>query len=199
MPKRHTEAVMHSSARSDWRTPPELFQALDEEFIFDLDLAADANSTLVRRGVPPVDCWLGPGSALAEDALAIGWTKIWEDYDRCIGFMNPPYDKTHPIGPWIEKAWIESQRGCTIVGIIPFSPQTRWYRKYIYGHILDEPLGWNGHAAMEERRLPHRETFLRPDGTEAHNAPGNTVIIVWRPNPGYVGPWQPAVRYWSYR
>ncbi len=192
MPKRHTERVLHSSARSDWRTPPVLYLALNLEFSFTLDVAADDINHLGSH-------WFGAHGA-EEDGLAADWAGV------C--FMNPPYDKQHPIGPWIRKAWSESQQGCTVVGVLPFSPQTRWYRQYVYGQALDPrcPDGcdcggehWSGHAAMEERRLTHRVAFLRPDGTKVDDAPGNTVIIVWRPNPGYVGPWQPAVRYWSYR
>ena len=33
----------------------------------------------------------------------------------------------------------------------------------------------------------------------AANAPGNTCIVIWQANPGYVGPWQPTLRYWSYK
>ncbi len=185
MPKRHTEQVMHSSARSDWRTPPRLFAVLDREFHFHTDVAATRDTRLCAGYYGPDHHEEG-----FRDALLCGWGV------RRTCFMNPPYDLKHPIGPWIKKAWRESYVGATVIGVLPFSPQTEWYRDYIYGHsgFLDL-----FHAAAEERRLSHRVTFLRPDGTPADNAPGNTVIIVWRPNPGYVGPWQPAVRYWSYR
>ena len=192
--KRHTETVMHSSARSDWRTPPAMFKALDAEFSFKVDVAADADNHLSLF-------WYGPGSSYP-DALQIPWDPA------APLFINPPYDKTHPVGPWVEKAWVESQRGCTVVGVLPFSPQTQWYRRWVMGQcaepyedLVDDDRGklWMGHAAMEERRLPHRVSFLLPDGSPAQNAPGNTVVVVWRPNYGLVGPWQPAVRYWSYR
>ncbi len=180
MPKRHTEAVMHSSARSDWRTPPELFQALDDEFEFDIDVAADVGNHLVLH-------WF-------TDAL----NEEWGVGNAC--FMNPPYSKLEhlPIEPWIKKAFYSSMYGTTVVGVLPFNPQTKWYLRYVYGLMHRSPTE-PFHAAMEERRIPHRVTFNRPDGTPADNAPGNTVIIVWRPDPGYVGPWQPATRYWSYR
>ncbi len=185
--KDHIQRVQHSSAKSDWRTPPELFQTLDKEFHFDADVAADATNHLCS-------CWYGPGEHDHLDGL----TGDWHDL---VCFMNPPYAKAEglPLEPWLKKAWDESQAGATVVGVLPFNPQTQWFRSWVYGQFIEAKAGWMGHAAMEVRMLPHRVTFNRPDGTPADNAPGNTCIVVWRPNPGYVGPWQPAMRYWSYR
>jgi len=186
----HDRQIIHSSSESDWRTPPECFQALDRVFHFTLDAAANQDDHCCPR-------WLGPGG-VQEDALGVGvmWTGTV--------FLNPPYSRKRklPIAPWVRACW-QFTRGLyeweklenlpTIVAILPFAPQTDWYRQYVYGHTA------LGHPAMEEWRLPHRISFLRPDGSPASNAGVNSVIIVWRPNPGFVGPWQPAVRYWSYR
>lgn len=193
--KEHIQRVMHSSSKSDWRTPLELFDALDREFAFGVDVAANEANRLC-------DTWYGPGAASygrPANALGVDWT------DARPYFMNPPYQRgnkalgieSEPLMPWVEKAWNGSIKGATVVGVLPFNPQTVWYRAWVMG-IGAESL-WLGHAASEVRMLPHRVTFLRPDGTPADNAPGNTCIVVWRPNPGYVGPWQPAMRYWSYR
>ena len=123
--------------------------------------------------------------------------------------MNPPYSRgdskadppipAEPIEPWIVKAHLESMKGVTVVGVLPFSSQTQWFRDYVYGHITKDT-GFPFHAAMEVRVLPYRVTFIDPDTKEpAANAPGNTCIVIWKPNPGYVGPWQPTVRYWTYK
>lgn len=180
MVKEHIQRVMHSSSKSDWRTPFALYDALDQEFAFTLDVAAGAENALCDS------YW---------DVRCNGLTQPWTK--TC--FMNPPYSKKDhlPIDPWIDKAWRESQAGATIVGVLPFNPQTRWFRWYVMG--LEQNQGEVFHAAAELRMLPHRVTFNRPDGTPADNAPGNTCIVIWKPNPGYVGPWQPAVRYWTYR
>jgi hypothetical protein len=58
---------------------------------------------------------------------------------------------------------------------------------------------WVGHAALDYWRIPHRVSFLQPDGTPSNNAGVNTCVIHWGPNPGFVGPWVPSGRYWSYR
>ena len=142
----------------------------------------------------------------AEDGLTADWSTV---VGAC--FMNPPYCRADstvdpPIDgialtPWIEKAWAESIKGATVVGVLPFSPQTMWFRAYVYGHeprvggVLVEGF----HAAMEVRQLPYRVCFVDPDTGEAgNNANSNTCIVIWKPNPGYVGTWQPVVRYWGY-
>ena len=190
----HDRRIIHSSEESNWRTPPKCYQKLRESFNFAMDLAADAESALTER-------YFGPGSNYAEDALAVDWSQ-WAPYGPM--FLNPPYSKKQkmPIEPWVMKCWEESQKGCRIVSILPFSPQTDWYRRYVFGHATIDDRGgvqWMGHAAMEEWRLAHRISFLRPDGSPASNAGVNSVVVIWRPNPGFVGPWQPATRYWSYR
>jgi phage N-6-adenine-methyltransferase len=192
----HDQRVIHSSQESDWRTPPECFVALQHEFGFMVDAAADPSSALCPT-------WFGPGSAIAEDGLSAAWAGTI--------FLNPPYSRTkarawtgtgpnpYRIEQWAKKCWEESQRGCTIVGLFPFAPQTDWYRRYVYGHTRGTRLSWEGHAAKEERRLPHRISFLRPDGSPAANAGVNTAVIVWTPIRGAVGPWQPFSWYWSWK
>lgn len=211
----HDQRIIHSSAESDWRTPPACFAALTRAFNFGWDLAADATSTLLTADSSGLTAhYLGPGSSHGQNSLDVAWNELAYP----VGFLNPPYSKTryretqdpaYQIESWAQKAWEESRSGATVVGLFPFSPQTVWYRRFVYGHSGEEALPqaldrgtghhWSGHAAMEEWRLPHRISFLRPDGSPASSAGVNSVVIVWRPNPGFVGPWQPAIRYWSYR
>ena len=207
----HDQALIHSSEDPNWRTPDACFEALRERFNFKIDAAA----TLYDRKCSE---YFGPDHLEESrvDALQVEWHRYVMPYEAI--FLNPPYSRKQyrltknpamAIDNWARKCWEESKKGCTIVGVFPFSPQTEWYRQYVYGHrMYDGPKGeelthdfwsWSGHAAMEEWRLPHRISFLRPDGSKASNAGVNSVILVWRPNPGFVGPWTPATRYWSYR
>lgn len=220
--KDHDQRLIHSSEESDWRTPEPCVTALHAETYegISIDLAADSGN----RKFP---VWLGPGSPYGEDALAVDWVALLIKLELTpIGFLNPPFSRKlarayrtgriqidgewrpHEIdllkstwyepGTWAEKCWQESQRGCTIYGVFPFAPQTEWYRSYVQGHTEDFR-GWNGHAAMQERRIPHRISFLRPDGSPAENAGVNSAVIVWQPAFRIVGPWQPHSFYWSYR
>lgn len=224
----HDQQILHSSEESDWRTPPECFATLHQEFDFGLDGAADARSTHCLY-------WLGPESPYGEDALTVDLVAVGFDPHEYRIFLNPPFSRTkanayrtgrikqgsawvaHPVDEakartyetesWAQWGWDWSQRGFTIVALLPFAPQTEWYREYVYGHaahtnVMGEAIptmAWSGHAAREERRLPHRISYLRPDGSPAANAGVNTAVIVWKPPCGIVGPWQPHSFYWSYR
>jgi phage N-6-adenine-methyltransferase len=200
--KRHTEKVQHSSKFPDWRTPSRLFAQLDQEFAFVLDAAADAKNKLCPH-------YFGPDHSLPalRDGLAVDWAQyISECYagtyppfpPRLAVFCNPPYSREAkmPIGPWIRKCCEEAQKGLTVVGVIPYSVQTDWWRRFVEGHavtVLD-----TFPAAREVRKIPHRVTFLRPDGSIEGNAGGNTAIVVWKPACGLVAPWVPFSCYWDY-
>jgi len=204
MTKRHTEAVQHSSKDPNWRTPPALFTVLDQEFCFLLDAAASQIDKLCPHHFGP-----DHHDSRYRDALQVDWAEylraqytlaaLADPLPRTGVFVNPPYSRElrMPIGPWIEKCWQESQKGCTVVGVIPYSPQTDWWRQWVEGHSEAATLK-DFHAARETRKIPHRVSFLRPDGTEADNAGGNTAVVVWRPRNGMVAPWVPWAPYWDY-
>jgi phage N-6-adenine-methyltransferase len=186
--------IIHSSDESNWRTPPELFKKLNEEADFGIDLAADRANALCML-------YLGPEGRV-ENALESEWSVY-----KTRGFLNPPYsrkkyretkDPAMLVENWARKAFNESERGFTTYGLFPFAPQTEWFRLYVMGHTQDGN-GWRGHAATEVRRFPYRLSFLRPDGSPAQNAGVNSCVIIWKPNPGYVGPWMPVERYWSFK
>ena len=46
-------------------------------------------------------------------------------------FCNPPYGRE--IGRWVRKCYEESQRGATVVMLIPARTDTAWFHDYIYG------------------------------------------------------------------
>lgn len=206
----HKLQMLHSSGACDWRTPPELYEALATVFPFDIDLAATAENALVGNEDGCV--YLGPDhpNPSYRDALQVDWHDTGK-----VGFLNPTYslslysdglksgiDRADLqfllIESWARKAFSESEQGFTTIGVFPYAAQTEWFRTYVMGHTQDGN-GWRGHAALDCWRLPHRVTFLRADGTAAANANVNTAIVIWGPNPGFVGPWAPSMRYWSYR
>lgn len=223
----HDKAIIHGSGESRWRTPPELFEKLDQTFDFAIDAAADETNHLC-------DHWLGPGGMYA-DALTVDWTialreAIHHDdpkllypaeaaWGRAI-FFNPPYSKSEisalrkagvsaddpqiralKVESWAKKAYEESLNGVTSVGLLPYAPQSVWFRQYVKGHLIEKKrsVGWSGHAALDYWELAHRVSYLQPDGSPAANAGVNTVVVIWGPNPGWVGPWMPGGKTWSYR
>ncbi len=88
-----TEGTMSPTVagrNDDWGTPRALYESLDREFGFDVDVCAnDANHKHPRY-------W-----TVKEDGLSKDWSGL-----KC--FMNPPYGR--PIAGWMRKA-VESARG----------------------------------------------------------------------------------------
>lgn len=80
---------MMSSLTDDWPTPRYVFDRLNEEFHFDLDVCADDLNHKCERYYTK-----------ETDGLSQEWNGM------C--WMNPPYGRT--IGQWVKKAY-ESARG----------------------------------------------------------------------------------------
>lgn len=166
--------------------------------------------------------YLGPDhpNPTLRDSLVVQWHQMgW------MGFLNPPYSLSKYkegldagveradlqwllIENWAKKAYEESLLGFYTVGVFPYAAQTKWFRRYVMGHqvqtfqgkhgeVTEE--GWAGHAALDYWRIPHRVSFLTAQGKPSNNSNINTCIVLWGPNPGWVGPWEPTGRYWSFR
>lgn len=80
---------MRSSLTDEWATPEYLFDILDREFHFTLDVCADETNHKCGRYF-----------SKEQDGLKQDWSGV------C--WMNPPYGRT--IGDWVKKAY-ESGRG----------------------------------------------------------------------------------------
>ena len=105
------ESVHFMSKRSDWATPQDLFDKLDKEFNFDLDVCADVTNAKCKRYY-----------SIEDDALS----KTWKGY--C--FMNPPYGRE--ITKWVKKADHSAETGeATVVCLLPSRTDTKWWHEYI--------------------------------------------------------------------
>lgn len=103
-----------SSKTCEWETPQWIFDELNLEFGFILDVCADDDNA-------KCDTYF----TKEQDGLTNDW-KLFGP----ICWMNPPYGRE--IGKWIKKASEESKRGCTVVCLIPSRTDTRWFHDYIY-------------------------------------------------------------------
>jgi len=209
----HRKAIIHGSGASGYRTPVEMASKLVSYFGCTVDLAAVKETSVVWES------YLGPDRAeeALRDAMAYPWHAL---QGHTVGFLNPPYSLDEikelrdqaehrevpdlearinalRVEKWAEKACNESMQGFTTIGVFPYAPQTEWFRLYVMGHGGES--GWWGHAALDYWTIPYRVSFLKPDGSPTGNAGVNTCVIRWGPNPGFVGPWVPGGRYWSYR
>ena len=97
---------MPAAKRADWRTPLELYLALDAEFVFELDAAATPQNALCARYITP-----------EEDALVQPWAPFRT-------FCNPPYGRG--VAAWLAKA-TEAELA---VYLIPSRTETIWWHEY---------------------------------------------------------------------
>jgi len=102
------------SHKQEWETPAGLFDRLNREFGFTLDLAADATNAKCSAYY-----------TVKNDALKLPWHGV------C--WLNPPYGaKQHRLSDWVRKAFREAQTkaGCTVAMLIPARTNTRWWHDY---------------------------------------------------------------------
>lgn len=102
-----------SSKYKEWATPVELYEALNREFSFTIDVCASPWNA-------KHSCyWTKEDDALKQD---------WTDH-RC--FMNPPYGRE--LNRWIQKAFLEAHKGALVVALIPARTDTTYWHDFIEG------------------------------------------------------------------
>jgi len=162
--------VMFSSKTDLWPTPQSFFDELNAEFNFTLDPCATQDNAKCAKYYTKDD-----------DGLAHDWS-------RDIVFMNLPYgDPEIPcrsncakkrchergyhineyipgIADFIRKAHEESQKGATVVCLVPARTDTRWFHDYVYG------------KADEIRFIKGRLKF----GEATNSAPFPSMVVVYR-------------------
>lgn len=150
---------------SNWRTPPALFAALDAEFRFTIDVAAEPDNALCFAYLT------GPhleGAPYFTDACGCGLCAPWNTTICPPGaaFCNPPY---RDIPPWVEACELEEDM--TRVLLIPGDHSAGWYQRAC-------------ETAWEERRYRRRVPFIDP--ATGKPVTGNfrpSTAFVWRPGP----------------
>jgi phage N-6-adenine-methyltransferase len=150
-------AVLFSTGKDDWATPPEVFDPLNAEFRFTLDAAA--NSTNHK-----IDYWFGPDHHNPEhlDALDVDWGchRVW---------VNPPYSQGLQK-QFIAKASEATELGATVVMLLPARTDTRAFHDYIWNQHMHRP-----HRDVEVRFLKGRIKFV---GAPA-SAPFPSMVVVF--------------------
>lgn len=110
---RETMKIMFSSRSGNWRTPQDLFNQIDEEHHFTLDVCADQSGGQLKAGMKEF---------FGTDGLTQSWIGN-------ICYMNPPYGRE--ITKWIEKAWLEmTMNNVTTVALLPARTDTKWFWDY---------------------------------------------------------------------
>ena len=109
-------AACLSSEKDDWGTPQWLFDALDQEFHFDLDpCSSDENHKCQDYYTEKDD----------------GLTKDWSGR---IVFTNPPYSRGGLAGKWCAKARHEAEtNNALVVCLVKASTGSKWFRSACEG------------------------------------------------------------------
>lgn len=101
--------ALYSSKTDLWETPQYLFDTLNNEFHFDIDVCATPeNAKCVKYFTPQID----------------GLSQEWKGTCWC----NPPYGRR--IGAWVQKA---AESNANTVMLLPARTDTAWFHNYIYG------------------------------------------------------------------
>lgn len=117
---------MYKSEKKDWETPDYLFERYDEIYNFDIDVCATEENKKCEKFFSP-----------EQDGLQQKWEGV------C--WMNPPYGKE--ISKWMEKAYLSSLEGATVVCLIPARTDTKWFHSFaLKGQIefLDKRVTYKG-------------------------------------------------------
>lgn len=125
-------SVHFSSASDMWATPQDLFDKLNAEHGFTLDVCATAENAKCDKYY-----------TAEQDGLSCTWHGvIW---------CNPPYGRA--IGAWVKKAWETAfmdwqHTGYKVVMLLPARTDTRWFHDYcVRGRIefIKGRLKFGGH------------------------------------------------------
>jgi phage N-6-adenine-methyltransferase len=142
--------VYHSSAKMDWATPASIYDPLNEEFGFTLDVCADRHN---RK----CDDYF----SVDDDGLEKEWA------GTC--WMNPPYGRE--LKQWIAKAYCSKVIGVTTVCLVPARTDTKWWSIF-WDHDLHEMRDLRDEVRFVKGRI-------RFEGAPA-SAPFPSAVIVLR-------------------
>lgn len=99
------------AGKQNWQTPPNIFAALNAEFEFAADMAADDENHLCPIYFTEQD-----------DSLSFDWLQAVSIGDYV--WLNCPYN--NPL-PWVEKVSQEAKKGIGVVMLLKLDTSTKWY------------------------------------------------------------------------
>jgi len=110
--------VHFQNKRNDWSTPIKLYNKLDKEFHFTVDVCATAENAKHKHYYTPE------------------MNGLKQDWNGKVCFCNPPYGRE--ISKWVEKA-SKIYIG-TVVMLLPARTDTKWFHDYIYNQNVNSEI-----------------------------------------------------------
>lgn len=143
-------AATQTSKTQNWETPKWLFDLLDEEFNFDLDVCATDDNTLCEYYFTEEE------NGLEQEWWGVAW-------------CNPPYGSQAKF--WVEKAYKEAEKGnCTVVLLIASRTDTRYFWDYVrHGEVrfLKRRLKFGGNDGKYSAPFPSVVVVFRKGALES--------------------------------
>lgn len=152
-----------------WRTPPEVYENLNQEFSFHADMASSALNHLHQVFFTEED-----------DSLSFSWK---EKLDRIykVGsstkyvWCNPPYSQPKP---WVAKALEAQKDGLGVVMLLNADDSTEWYFNALKGvSEIRRITGYRQGGKFKNGRL----AFLNDDGKPASGNNKAQFILIFNP------------------
>jgi phage N-6-adenine-methyltransferase len=156
---------MHIKPSDEWQTPQWLFDELNKEFNFCVDMCATLNNKKCKF-------WISDVLNIKDEDLD---QLTCCNLEKTVGFMNPPYSFPKPF---IERAWQISEI-YKVVCLVKADTSTKWWGIF-WDYDRINPDGTKGGAkpGCEVRFLPRRVKFVKPDGSESGAANFPSAIII---------------------
>jgi len=154
------DGQLFSSGSVEWATPEWLFDRLDMEFAFQLDVCANNRNA-------KVDPWIDA----EENALTAEWhqcidTQLPTRTTNMSVWMNPPWGRQ--VGRFIKRAYEQCKKHrLVVVCLLPATTDTKYWRDWVW-------------KASEVRFVTGRLHFVRDDG-HTGPAPKGAAVVVFTP------------------
>jgi phage N-6-adenine-methyltransferase len=140
-----------ATGKQDWTTPQWLFDVLNEEFGYTVDLFAGWYNAKLPN-------FFGPGSLLANDAFSVSW----KGYR---GWANPPYNM---IERCLRHAISEASEGVFSTWLLPANTDTKWFYEFARHGQIDF---FKGRISFEDHTPAEVEATRLFDIVEAYSSP----------------------------
>jgi phage N-6-adenine-methyltransferase len=153
------DKALFSSSTTEWETPDILYNELNKEFHFVMDVAATRENSKCDFCFTEKEDGLKQAWNICSDPIA---QNVMTYPGRV--FCNPPYGRE--VGKWVAKADQEFRSGNAelIVMLLPSRTDVKWFHQYIYNK-----------PNVTIRFIKGRLTFK---GAK-HPAPFPSMLVIW--------------------
>jgi len=105
---------MNDDMKNSWGTDPIIFNAMNREFNFALDAAANGKNYKVNYFLTKDD-----------DSLSVDWSRCLSNFGMRPVWINPPYGKGY-IKKFMQKCIEQKAKGVTSVLLVPATLDAQW-------------------------------------------------------------------------